>query len=322
MLPTTDQPTIITMPNGQKAILTLKLLDGSTPIPLSMVQSPPAPPAPVPTLVAPLAVQKVAAAVPPPAALPASGRLIDAPEVGGKLTLFVLCYGDYPDMHRRCLKGIEATTKPEFVDLRVYLNQACRETVDLVTGMHQRGRVNVVYRAAENRRKYPAMREMFRDPAHPITTKWLTWFDDDTMCDVDPLWFDKLVTALQQAAARDPNLGMLGSRYFFKMAPKHAEWVKAGGWYAHRPFRDKAGSPAPNGDKIHFGTGSFWTLKTECVDRCDIPDPRITHNGGDIAIGEQLYQQGYNMKHWNGDKKTVLWSSVKRRGLSEAIFGV
>lgn len=282
-----------------------------------MVQ-PPRPPAPVPALAVPLAIHRSA---PPPAPAPA-GRLIDAPEVGGRLTFFVLCYGDYPEMHRRCLSGIEATTRPEFVDLRVYLNQACRETAELVDGMHRRGRVSVVYRSAENRRKYPAMGEMFRDPAHPITTKWVTWFDDDTMCDVDPLWFDKMVQALHHAAARDPNLGMLGSRYFFKMGTKHADWVRAAPWYTGRMFRDKAGNPAPNADKIHFLTGGFWTLKAECIEKCGIPDPRLTHNGGDICIGEQLYQQGYNLKHWNGDKKTVLWSSVKRRGLSESIFGV
>lgn len=315
MLPTVDQATVVTLPDGRKAILKLEILGKDAPVPLNVVPAPGPPPPP--TLAATLADQApkpapAAAPVPPPA--PADS--------GGGFTICVLCYGDFPEMHRRCLKGIVDTTGHRPVDLRVYLNACHPDTAALVEEMHRGGRVNVVYRSAENRRKYPAMREMFHDPNHPITTPWTVWFDDDTMCDVDPQWFDKMAAALRQAVAKDPTVGMLGSRYFFKMSPKHAEWVKKAKWYTGRPFRDKAGSAAPNGDKIHFGTGSFWVLRTDLIKACDIPDPRITHNGGDICIGEQIWQQGYNLKHWNGDKRTVLWSSVKRRGLSEPIFGI
>lgn len=308
MIPSVDQPTTVDTPDGRRLVVTVTP-QGSVPLPV--VQPP------VPVLAAPLAVQ-----VPPPPPQPADATAIDAPEIGGKFTFCVLCYGDFPDMHRRCLKGIEATTTAKDVDLRVYLNACHPDTVRLVEDMQRSGRVQVVYRSAENKRKYPAMREMFHDPNHPIATPWTVWFDDDTMCDVDPNWFAKMATALRQAAVKDPKVGMLGSRYFFKMMPKHAEWVKKADWYTGRPFRDKAGAEAPNGDKIHFGTGSFWVLRTDLIAKCNIPDPRITHNGGDICIGEQIWQQGYNLKHWNGDKKTVLWSSVKRRGLSEPIFGI
>jgi hypothetical protein len=310
MIPTTDQPTTVDTPDGRRLVVTVRA-DGSVPLP---VVQPPVPPVQVPlTVSAPKPAPHPAAAVQPQ---------IDAPEIGGGFTFCVLCYGDFPDMHRRCLKGIVNTTSRRHVDLRVYLNACHPDTVALVEEMHRTGQVQVVYRSTENKRKYPAMREMFHDPNHPINTPWTVWFDDDTMCDVDQQWFDKMTAALHQAVVKDPKVGMLGSRYFFKMSPKHADWVKKASWYTGRPFRDKSGAEAPNGDKIHFGTGSFWVLRTDLITRCDIPDPRITHNGGDICIGEQIWQQGYNLKHWNGDKKTVLWSSVKRRGLSEPIFGI
>lgn len=312
MIPAADQPTVVTLPDGKKAVLSLKILEGGEPTPLPMVPPPPrllvktassSPPAPAPA--------------PTPAAAPVSVE-----DIGGRITAFVLCYGDYPDMHRRCLSAIERTTRPDQVDLRVYLNQVCRETSDLVDRMHANGRVQVVYRSTENRRKYPAMREMFHDPNHPITTKWLAWFDDDSMCDVDPKWFDKMVSALHSASSKDPQLGMMGSKFYYKMAPKHAAWVRDGTWYTGRPFRNKSAAEAPNGDCIHFLTGGFWVMKTECIAKCDIPDPRLVHNGGDVCIGEQIYQQGYTAKHWNGDKRTVLWSSKPRRGISESIFGI
>lgn len=309
MLPTADQPTTVNTPDGRRLVVTVRN-DGLVPLPV--VQPPP------PVLATPLAVP-----APQPAKAPvAVGPAVDAPEVGGRFTFFVLCYGDYPDMHRRCLKGIEGTTQSRHVDLRVYLNAAHPDTVALAEEMQRNGRVQVLYKSAENKRKYPAMREMFHDPNHPIQTPWVVWFDDDTMCDVDPQWFDKMTTALHHTAVKDSRVGMLGSRYFFKMAPKHADWVRKAPWYTGRAFRDKAGAETPNGDKIHFGTGSFWVLRTDLIKRCDIPDPRITHNGGDICVGEQIWQQGYNLKHWNGDKKTVLWSSKPRRGLSESIFGI
>ena len=92
MLPPTTDPTLVDLPDGRRISLTVREA-GLAPFVAAPPQSPP-------ELAAPLAVHQFA---PAPAAQPAPppGRLIDAPEVGGRLTFFVLCYGDYPDMHRR-----------------------------------------------------------------------------------------------------------------------------------------------------------------------------------------------------------------------------
>jgi hypothetical protein len=55
---------------------------------------------------------------------------------------------------------------------------------------------------------------------------------------------------------------------------------------------------------------------------CNIPDPEIGHNGGDVCIGEQLYQGGYQAKSWNAKKQFVNTSSVKRRGETKPMPGM
>jgi GT2 family glycosyltransferase len=166
------------------------------------------------------------------------------------------------------------------------------------------------------------MREMFHDPNNPIKTKWSVWFDDDTMCDVDPLWFNKLCSAINSNAIADSDFGMLGPIYHFSMQPKHAAWFKSADWYRGKYFRDKQGKPTVNGSRVFFVTGSCWAVKTEAIHKANIPDVRLSHNGGDICIGEQMWQNGYTLKNWNGDKRIICWSSTARRGASQPLFNI
>jgi hypothetical protein len=106
------------------------------------------------------------------------------------------------------------------------------------------------------------------------------------------------------------------------MQPKHADWIKKADWYRGKQFRDRSGKTAVNGNKVFFVTGSFWAMKTEAITKANIPDVRLTHNGGDVCIGEQMWQNGYTFKNWNGDKKIVCWSSTARRGTSQPIFNI
>ena len=251
-----------------------------------------------------------------------SPKLMDSPNLGGKITFCVLLYGDFKDMHFRCLEAIKNTTNKNYVDLRVYCNKVCPETSELCKNLYNEGVISTIYSSTTNKFKYPCMREMFHDEKMPITTKWTVWFDDDTMCDVDPLWFDKICATINSAAIADDNFGMLGPIYHFAMQPKHAEWVKKADWYRQKQFRDRLGKLSVNGNKIFFATGSFWAIKTEAITKANIPDVRLTHNGGDICIGEQLWQNGYTLKNWNGDKKIVCWSSTPRRGTSQPIFNI
>jgi ADP-heptose:LPS heptosyltransferase len=249
-------------------------------------------------------------------------RLIDSETLGGKITLFLLLYGNYTSMHTRCLSAIQNTTSRNDLDLRVYCNNVGPDTDALCQKMLNAGVISSMYRSETNKFKYPCMREMFHDPNNPIKTKWSVWFDDDTMCDVDPLWFSKLCSAINGNAIADSDFGMLGPIYHFSMQPKHATWFKSADWYRGRYFRDKLGKPTVNGSRVFFVTGSCWAIKTEAIHKANIPDVRLSHNGGDICIGEQMWQNGYTLKNWNGDKRIICWSSTARRGASQPLFNI
>jgi hypothetical protein len=241
------------------------------------------------------------------------------PIIGGKFTMFALLYGDYPDMHRACLDSILDTVPAQYVDLRIGSNELCQKTLDHISKLVDSGLVTKHYSHEENIRKYPVMREMFYDPDLPVDTKYLIWFDDDTICNKDALWLSKLTQVITDN--HDEGYRMYGPVYTWKMRGKQEEWVKQATWYADRQFRNKRGLPASNGKTIHFVTGSFWALETAAMRKCDIPDIRIGHNGGDYMIGEQLYQGGYKLKSFSQRKNVVGWSAFPRRGLVERHTG-
>lgn len=309
MLPAVDKPTSLVLPDGRKVRVEVIIEDDLDVTNNRRVELPVMKPKSEP-----LVMNVVETS-------PLANSPMDHHEIGGKVTLCLLVYGNYPDMHKRCLSAL-ARAGRDRLELRVYLNEACPETVNMAEEMHRNGRISVLYRSDTNKFKYPCMRQMFHDPDHPISTKWTIWFDDDTMADVDNYWLEKLCQAAIDTAKSDPRVGMIGPRYFYSMDAQHIDWVKSASWYKGREFRDKAGNQAPNGFKIHFASGSCWMLRSDCIKECDIPDTRLRHNGGDICIGEQIWQNKWNLKNWNSDKRIVLWSSVARRGHRESIFGI
>ena len=95
------------------------------------------------------------------------------------------------------------------------------------------------------------------------------------------------------------------------------QWFMTAPWYRRRPFRNRFGQPAPNGSCVHFVSGGFWCLSLEAIQACDIPDSRLNHNGGDVAIGEQLWQGRYQMRQFNDNKRLIHTSAHERRGFRE-----
>jgi ADP-heptose:LPS heptosyltransferase len=310
MLPAIDKPVTFVLPDGRKVNISVSIEDNLAITNKRRIE--------IPVITNTTKHEPIRVDLVETSPLPSP---LDNSEIGGKVTLCLLMYGDYHDMHKRCLHAI-AKAPRDRLEIRVYLNQACAATVALAEEMHKGGRISVLYKSDTNKFKYPCMREMFHDKDNPITTKWVIWFDDDTMADVDNYWLDKMGQAAIDAIRSDPKVGMLGARYFYSMNKPHIDWVKAAAWYRGRDFRDKVGNQAPNGFKIHFASGSCWMIRTQCIQECGIPDIRLQHNGGDICIGEQIWQNGWSLKNWNSDKRIVLWSSVPRRGHRESIFGI
>jgi hypothetical protein len=264
-----------------------------------------------PTLIVPLEGPGVAAA---PAFRP---RRTPPPHDG--MTAFVLMYGDYPAIHRECLDALIATTPADAVELRVLSNRLCDASRRHVDGLVAAGVVRLHAADDDNPGKYPAMRAAFRDPAAPIETDYLLWLDDDTICDRDPGWFRALVALV--AREHPKGARMFGPVAHIGLRPGQAEWIRSAPWYSGRPFRDRRGRETPAGDRVHFCTGSFWALHVPTMRECDIPDPRVVHNGGDVMIGEQLHQAGHRIAAFSNNRSAVRWSAYPRRGRDEEPAG-
>lgn len=244
-------------------------------------------------------------------------QIFDHPDVGGKFTICVLFYGPdkYYDMHRRCLEAIVHTVPRERMELRVGSNELNQRSLAMLRDYTDRGIIAKHYRHDTNALKYPVMREMFYDKAYPITTKWVIWFDDDSIADRTPQWLAFLGQQIIQSH-RHENAHMFGAKYVWSLQPGQKEWFESRPWHRKRPWRTSNGKPAPNGNRILFATGGWWALTYEAIVACDIPDPALNHNCGDVTIGEQLYQGGFNLKMFNGKKQVVHTSSVGRRGVT------
>jgi hypothetical protein len=248
---------------------------------------------------------------------------IDHKDVGSKFTIFVLFYGgeEYHQLHRRCIESIIATTPEDRVDIRVGSNQLNAKSVAMLDTYVANKQITKHYRHTDNAMKYPVMREMFFDPTCPITTKWVIWFDDDSICDKNPEWLQLLT---QQIIAHHKNGNhMFGARLVWTLSQKQKDVCKSRAWYTGRHWQNNGGTTTPGGTKITFATGGFWAITHEAIVKCDIPDltTGLTHNGGDWQIGCQLYQQGLGLKQFNGNKQFVNTSSVPRRGITVPMIG-
>lgn len=247
---------------------------------------------------------------------PAPGRsLLDDPAIGGKITVFILFYGDYHQLHRRCLDTFLSTVPPDRIELRVASNAVCRSTRDYLDLLAERGDIAVHYRNDKNRFKYPVQRQLWHDPDRPIETKWLLWMDDDTVFDRRRDWLNELSRTI--IANPDPTIGSVGPRQVWTLVASQLQWMKEAAWWRGRPLQDAAGKESPNGNKIVFATGSFFALKVEAMRKAGIPDVRLEHNGGDYLNGAALWQAGYSVIDFSSQKGIVNWSSVRRRGASQ-----
>lgn len=236
-------------------------------------------------------------------------------------TIFALCYGEFPDMHRRFLSAVSRTTPARDVEIRVFCN-ALGPASKAVVNPLLHSRATRVYRSEKNLLKYPAMRQMLHDPVSPIMSEWVVWLDDDSMCDVNPNWLANLRQTIAAARARDPHVALVGDiRRTDLPQPKYADWLRRAPWHKGRPMRGRQRDvPVPNGASVHFVSGGCWAVRTSTIYAAQIPDVRLEHNGGDICIGEQVYQAGGTMVVWNHNKQQVVTSSVPRRGVNQGVL--
>jgi hypothetical protein len=240
------------------------------------------------------------------------------PIVGGRYTVFVLCYGKHLELARRCIDSIVRTMPKGTLDLRVGCNACDKNTLDYVRTQP----ITKLYVHPQNDLKYPVMREMFHDPECPIGTNYVIWFDDDSFV-VDPNWLDKLSQTIidnHPHGSRLYGIEFLHDiAHFAKNGHDPRGWFEAAGWHNSQPmFAGRGGRfTAANGSMIRFASGGFWALATDVIRLADIPDSRVKHSGGDITIGAQVHQAGWKVKAWNTGKIYVHSSGADPRGASK-----
>lgn len=288
--------------------------------PLQVFDAPVSEPEPVWT---PAWEKQLPATAQPRAGEPAIFSTLDHPYIGGKFTLFALSFGDELPLLERCLGSIINTCPRHRYDLRVALNKPSPGLSAYVRNLHKDGIVSKIYETDQERRKYPAMREMFWDKDHPITTPYLCWFDDDSWCRKED-WMVRLAQAILLNHNQQGRL--YGYRVFHDLATIKRpdalkdKWFKTARWWRGRHLYSNNGRRlTPNGSQIVFASGGFWALSTEVMRSADIPDVRLNHNGGDATIGCQVTQAGFKVVDFSPRpaKEIIAWSDAPRRGYSE-----
>lgn len=238
------------------------------------------------------------------------------------VTVCTLLYGPYIDLHQRILNSVVRNTPAGLFKLRVGLNEICPETRAWLEKFKAENQnvAMLFYDSPENIKKYPMMRRMFHDPVNPIDTRWVVWFDDDSHVK-EKDWLERMSCCMQEHYPLGYN--MYGKAYFYEISASHIEWIQQAKWYGNKPFRihekkDKKTGKVSKRPKVDFATGGFWAIETSWLTENDWPDVRINHNGGDVMMGEALYQTGGRVKNWDYG---VAISDAKRRGFSEKIAG-
>lgn len=240
--------------------------------------------------------------------------------LGGKVTICVLGYGDHLHLLKRCLGSILDTVPRQYREVRLALNQPSKEMLAYATGFPAED-VRKLYVDGGERRKYPAMREMFQDHDRPIATPYVLWFDDDSWA-ADPLWLPRLARTIGKN--HDAGCRLYGARFVHDLVPyrrqgrKPEKWFQAAPWWKGKHLHTAGGlTTAPNGSQIVFASGGFWAMASHLIYDAGIPDARLNHNGGDITIGAQVTQAGFKVYNFDPSKKHVRWSDAPRRGFRE-----
>jgi len=244
---------------------------------------------------------------------------IDNPIIGGRYTIFVLCYGNHVDLAKRCINSILESVPLDRIDLRIGGNELGSATISYLQTLP----ATKLYLHGDNVKKYPLMREMFWDPELPIQSNYIIWFDDDAHV-VNPRWLSKLSDSI--VADHNQGYRMYGSVMFHDINSynKHGhqphQWFRTADWFSGMSLRSRGSKIlAPNGSVIDFAVGWFWALDTAVMRSASIPDSRLNHNGGDITIGAQVHQAGFKIQQFNKGK--VFISTPKKEDGGRRVGG-
>lgn len=228
------------------------------------------------------------------------------------VTICGLLFGDHPKLHLRFLTGLHKSLAmaPDAVEVRLWLNEVCEPTKRWLCEKHPEW---IFKDHPGNLGKYKAMRQMFYD--RPLETDWIVWFDDDA--NLTPQWLAKARAFIRRKQAKDESVCYVGQPFYITYEPGEGEMIQTSPWYTGRPFQQfmdkKKQKPG-----VMFAQGSYWWLRTDIMRRLEWPDRRLNHNGGDILLGQALWQQNLPFHRFHDGVRP---NDAKRRGYNEAPLG-
>ena len=241
-------------------------------------------------------------------------RSTDLSFLNTPVTIAALLYGDYFDLHHRCLSSIISMTPKSSYKLMVGTNDVCKQTRDWLDNEVKPQKDFMEFCHPENAKKYPVMREMVQK----IDTEWFIWFDDDSFV-MNSEWIYRLTTDIKKKLPQ--GVVMYGHKWYVHLRKGQPKWIKTRPWYRGVPFQMDKGKV-----KVDFLTGGFWAIKSQVLKDIEWPDPDILHNGGDVMLCEALRQNGhkigqsfYAVKINSDDRGNN--SKAKRRGFSQSPIG-
>lgn len=228
------------------------------------------------------------------------------------ITIFSLLYdenGKYLYLHDRLLKQLYDNTPYEAFTLRLGLNSCTDKTRKLIDAYKERfNNIEAVYDNKEqNIPKDQVVRKMYHDKDNPVNTRWVLWIDDDCLFTAND-WLQTLSNKITEVNEKEV-CGVFGLRYKQAITQATINWMRQAKWYKGKPIK----SPAI------FPTGGFQVILYDIIKALDWPDNRLSHNGGDVAFGVALEQNGYK---FNEFKYGFDVHNTPRRGLSEKFPGV
>lgn len=221
------------------------------------------------------------------------------PAMGGRPTIIVGISDSLP----RALETINAvltTAEPSQRDLRILVR---RDRVDPATVPESYADQCSLF-FGEN------MADMLRSAlwgSRPHAGSWAIWLSGGVRIKSGD-WLEQL-DATVGAQPPDSRVGLLGVKRRTVLtgadAERQARWFQIASWHNGRPMRNKQGQSAPNGNEIHYVAGHFWAANIQAMRSSGFPDERLTNEGISVCLGEQMYQNGWNTKMFDGDNRII-----------------
>ena len=210
------------------------------------------------------------------------------------ITLALLLHGDNAEQHHRFLRSLSRNTDLSRVELRVLL---CGVGPFTVTRAEQLDPFKV-YWIGRPRGKYAALRQLFHDTQHRLTTRWLVFADDATRF-LRRDWLDELKQVISGVVVENPKVAMVGRKYSRRLrTPAERAWFEEAPWNTGQVLYDVNGRLCASGDRVHYTGPNFFAIQTRAIRHTGAPDHRVDHSGGGLVLCEQLRQAGWPSRSW------------------------